>query len=276
MRLIDLSMPIWEGAGYGEILPFTNSPVRFLEYMFYDRHGLRMTRMKLDGETGSPFMVPHQRMPFDRTPLQPNPKFSWILDEIPLERLVLRDTVILDIRVEEGHEIMPAEMETAITRADYRKGDEVLLRTGWGTRRKAYELGIDYYKRTPSIHYDAAALLAAKMDELGSSIFMTDCALVNPPRVQGNNWFRGDTPLAPLPKPWPSAEARERVLDLGAHKHGSPHPSSYGALIKKAMAGCKCLVDCDQITKKRVKMVILPLLIKKGGASPCRFIAVEE
>ena len=276
MRLIDLTMPIWEGAGYGEILPFTNSPVRFLEYMFYDRHGLRMTRMKLDGETGSPFMVPHQRMPFDTTPLQPNPKFSWILDEIPLERLVLRDTVILDIRVEEGHEIMPAEMETAITRADYRKGDEILLRTGWGTRQKAYELGIDYYKRTPSIHYDTAALLAAKMDAMGSSIFMTDCALVNPPRVQGNNWFRGDTPLAPLPKPWPSAEARERVLDLGAHKHGSPHPSSYGALIKKAMAGCKCLVDCDQITKPRVKMIILPLLIKKGGASPCRFIAVEE
>jgi len=276
MRLIDLTMPIWEGAGYGEILPFTNSPVRFLEYMFYDRHGLRMTRMKLDGETGSTFMVPHQRMPFDTTPLQPNPKFSWILDEIPLERLVLRDTVILDIRVEESHEIMPAEMETAITRAEYRKGDEVLLRTGWGTRQKAYELGIDYYKRTPSIHYDAAVLLAAKMDEMGSSIFMTDCALVNPPRVQGNNWFRGDTPLAPLPKPWPSAEARERVLDPGAHKHGSPHPSSYGALIKKAMAGCKCLVDCDQITKPRVKMIILPLLIKKGGASPCRFIAVEE
>ena len=63
MRMIDLTMPIWEGAGYGEILPFTNSSVRFLEYMFYDRHGLRMTRMKLDGETGSPFMVPHQRSP---------------------------------------------------------------------------------------------------------------------------------------------------------------------------------------------------------------------
>jgi kynurenine formamidase len=276
MRLIDLSMPIWESAGYGEILPFTNSPVRFLEYMFYDRHGLRMTRMKLDGETGSPFMVPHQRMPFDTTPLQPNPKFSWTLEEIPLEKLILRNTVVLDLRAEESHEITPVEMETAIDRADYRKGDEVLLRTGWGTRAKAYELGIDYYKKTPSIHYDAAVLLAAKMDEMESSIFMTDCALVNPPRVQGNNWFRGDAPFVPLPKPWPSAEARERVLDLGAHKHGSPHPSSYGALIKKAMAGCKCLVDCDQITKPRVKMIILPLLIKKGGASPCRFIAVEE
>lgn len=276
MRLIDLTMPIWEGAGYGEILPFTNSSVRFTEYMFYDTHGMRMTRMKLDGETGSPFMVPHQRMPFDATPLQPDPKFSWTLDEIPLERLVLRDTVVLDIRVEEAHEITPAEMEGAINRADYRQGDEVLLRTGWGTREKAYGLGIDYYKRTPCIHYDAGALLATKMEAMGSSIFMTDCGLVNPPRVQGHNWFRGDTPLVPLPKPWPSAEARERVMDLGAHRHGSPLPSSYGALIRKVMAGCKCLVDCDQLSKDRVKMIILPLLIKKGGASPCRFIAVED
>jgi kynurenine formamidase len=62
----------------------------------------------------------------------------------------------------------------------------------------------------------------------------------------------------------------------GAHRHGSPEPSSYGALIRKSIAGCKCLVDCDRISKPRVKMIILPLLIKQGGASPCRFIAVEE
>ena len=109
-------------------------------------------------------MVPHQRDPFDNTPLQPNPKFSWTLDEIPLEKLILRDTAILDIRAEEGQEITPAEMETAIDRADFRKGDEVLLRTGWGTRQRAYELGIDYYKRTPSVHYDAAALLVRETD----------------------------------------------------------------------------------------------------------------
>jgi kynurenine formamidase len=276
MRLIDLTMPIWEGAGYGEILPFTNSSVRFLEYMFYDQHGLRMTRMKLDGETGSPFMVPHQRKPFDATPLQPDPKFSWTLDQVPLEKLILRDTAILDVRVSEGHEITPDEMEDAIRRADYRQGDEVLLRTGWGTRAKAYELGIDYFKRTPSVRYDAAVLLATKMDQMESSLFMTDCGLVNPPRVQGNNWFRGERPLVPHPKPWPSAEARERALDFGGHRHGSSDPSSYGALIKRVMAGCKCLVDCDQISHNRVKMIVLPLLIKDGGAAPCRFIAVED
>ena len=30
MRIHDLSMPVWEGAAYGEILLFTNSPVRFV------------------------------------------------------------------------------------------------------------------------------------------------------------------------------------------------------------------------------------------------------
>ena len=47
MRLVDLSMPIWEGAGYGEILAMPNTPVRFTEYMVYDRQGLRMTYAKL-------------------------------------------------------------------------------------------------------------------------------------------------------------------------------------------------------------------------------------
>jgi kynurenine formamidase len=142
MRLIDLTMPIWEGAGYGEILPFTNSPVRLLEYMFYDQHGLRMTRMKLDGETGSPFLVPHQRNPFDNTPLQPNPKFSWTLDEIPLEKLILRATVILDIRADEGHELTPAEMETAIIHATIKKATVLSHRMGNATG--AYELGVGY------------------------------------------------------------------------------------------------------------------------------------
>ena len=30
MRLVDLSMPIWEGAGYGEILAMPNCSVQFL------------------------------------------------------------------------------------------------------------------------------------------------------------------------------------------------------------------------------------------------------
>ena len=276
MKIYDLSMPVWEGAGYGEILPFTNSPVRFVEYMVYAQHGMRRALMKLDGETGSPFMTPPQNMPFSPRPLQPNPKYNLTIDQIPLDHLVLRDTVVIDVRVEPSHEITPEEIDAAFAKADYRQGDEVLLRTGWGTRERAYTMGLDYYKRSPCLLYAAGLRLAEKMDAMDSRIFMTDCGLVNPPRVQGHNWFLGDTPLVPLPKPWPSAEARERNIDMGGRTHASQEPSSYGAIIRKAIAGCKCLVDCDQITAKRVKMIVMPLLIRSGGASPCRFFAVEE
>ena len=278
MKLIDLTMPIWPGAGYGEILPFTNTPVEFVEYMDYGKNGLRQTRMKLNGETGSPLMVPAQHAPFDMTPIQKNPRFNWTLDEIPLQELVLHDTAVLDIAAGEGREISADEMAAALMAADFRDGDHLLLRTGWGTRERAYEMGIDFLKKSPSVHCDAAALLAEKMERLNSKLFMTDCALVNPPRVQGHNWFLGDAPMTPLPKPWPSAEARERLFEMGgsyAYAHTSKEPSSYGALIRKTIACGKCLVNCNQITERRVKMIILPLYIKKGGASSCRFVAVE-
>ena len=278
MRLIDLTMPIWPGAGYGEILPFTNTPVEFTEYMDYSKNGLRQTRMKLNGETGSPLMVPAQHAPFDMTPLQKSPRFNWTLDEIPLEELVLHNTTILDIAAEEGHEITAKEMEVALKEADFQKSDHVLLRSGWGTLERAYEMGIAYLKNSPSIHYEAAAILAERMEAMDSRIFMTDCALVNPPRVQGYNWFLGNSPMKPLPQPWPSAEARERLMDMGgsyAYAHTSKEPSSYGVLIKKAIGCGKCLVNCHQIKARRVKMIILPLRIKNGGASSCRFVAVE-
>ena len=276
MRIVDLSMPIWEGAGYGEVLPFTNTPVRLFEYMVYERHGMRRTLLKLDGETGSPFMVPTQNAPHSFVPLQPDPLYTWTLSDIPLDRLLLRDTAILDIPAEADHEITPDEVQEALARTDFRPGDELLLRTGWGTLERAYGMGIEYWVHSPSLRHDAGVVLAEAIEAKGSSIFITDAGLVNPPSVQGHDWFMGDHPEVPLPRPWPSAEARERRMDLGRRTHASPVPSSYGFLIRKTIACCKCLVNCDQLPAGRVKLLILPLLIRQGGASPARFFALVE
>ncbi|HUK41192.1 MAG TPA: hypothetical protein VLX11_09120 [Candidatus Acidoferrales bacterium] len=43
MGLIDLTMPLWTGAGYGEIL-LSNTPLDFTEYMDYEKNGLGQTR----------------------------------------------------------------------------------------------------------------------------------------------------------------------------------------------------------------------------------------
>jgi len=176
-------MPIWEGAGYGEVLPFTNTPVRLIEYMVYERHGMRRTLLKLDGESGSPFMVPPQWAPHNFVPLGGDPRYKWTLSDIPLDRLLFRPTAILDIPCEEEHEITPEEVERALKETDYRPGDELLLRTGWGTLDRAYRMGIEYCTRSPSVRHDAAAVLAEAMDRMQSPLFMTDAALINPPSL---------------------------------------------------------------------------------------------
>ena len=280
MRLIDLSMPIWEGAGYGEILPIENTPVQFFEYMFYDQNGIRMTHIKVDDETASPFMTPYQGAPHELAPESAESIYPWRLDEIPLERLILRDTVVLDVPGEDYHVITDEEIDDAVSRADYREGDDVLVRTGWATTEKAYELGNDYCVVSPSWSYEACVRMGEIMEAKKSGVIMTDASLIMTAAYQGYRWSVGEERIIPRPKPWPSAEARERLMEIPTAVYPDMPPSigrgGYAELMVKTIAICKCLVNADQITLGRVKMIMLPLLIKQGGASPCRFIAVEE
>ena len=280
MRFVDLSMPIWEGAGYSEVLAMPNTSVRFYEYMFYDQNGIRMTHLKIDDETGCPFMTPYQGSPFRRGPLREDALFTWRLDEVPLERLILRDTVVLDVPGEDYHVITAEEIDAAVAKADYREGDDVLLRTGWATTEKAFALGNDYCIVSPSWSYEACVRMGEIMEGKKSGVIMTDAALIMTPAYQGYAWSVGEERIVPRPKPWPSAEARERLMDLPPGVT-SVAPASVGRggyrdLVAKTIAICKCLVNANQISSGRVKMIMLPMLIRQGGASPCRFIAVEE
>lgn len=280
MRLIDLTMPIWEGAGYGEILAMPNTPVRFFEYMFYDKNGIRLTHIKIDDETGSPFMTAHQGSPFRQGAMREGALYSWKLDEIPLNRLILRDTVVLDVPGEDYHAISAQEIDAAVAKADYRAGDDVLVRTGWATTEKAYRLAGDYCVVSPSWSYEACVRMGEIMEARKSGVVMTDCAVIMTPAYQGYGWSVGEGRMIPRPKPWPSAEARERVMDLPPGTFSPAPPSvgrgGYGELVVKTIAICKCLVNANQISARRVKMIMLPMLVRQGGASPCRFIAVEE
>jgi hypothetical protein len=174
LKIHDLSMPVYEGAGYGEVLPFTNSPVRFLEYMHYERHGMRRALLKLDRETGSPLITSISSSPWSKRRLVPNPKYTLPLSEIPVDWLVMRDTTVLDVRAGAGQEITPEDIDKAVAEADYREGDEVLLRTGWGTSERAYTAGVEYYYQTPSLHYQAGVRMAEHMKRMGSRLFMSD------------------------------------------------------------------------------------------------------
>lgn len=285
MRLVDLSMPIWEGAGYGEVLAMPNTSVRFYEYMTYDWHGIRRTELKLDDESGSPMMTIWQRAPHTSGPIEEGGAFTWHIDEVPLDRLILRPTAVIDVPAGEQQVITADDIDAAVGRADYRDGDEVLVRTGWATVERAYELGDRYPLLGPSWSYEACVRMADIMVERRSSIVMTDTPLIMTPSFQGWAWSVGPERIKPRPKPWPSIEARERLLDLppaAPNKTERPvmpewvGPGGYRHWIKTTLAICKCLVNANQITTARVRMLIVPLRIKNGGASPTRFVAVEE
>ena len=285
MKLVDLSMPIWEGAGYGEILAMPNTSVRFYEYMTYDWNGIRRTELKLDDESGSPLMTIWQRAPHTPGPIEEGGAYTWRLDEVPLDRLILRPTSVIDVPLGEKEVITPEHIDAALATADYREGDEVFVRTGWATVEKAYELGDQYALLGPSWSYEACVRMAEVMVERRSSIVMTDTPLIMTPAFQGWAWSVGPERIIPRPKPWPSVEARERLLDLPpapSTKTERPvmpawvGPGGYRHWIKTTLAICKNLVNGNLITKPRVRMLIIPLRIKNGGASPTRFVAVED
>ena len=286
MKLIDLSMPIWEGAGYSDILPMPNNLVQFYEYTTYEWNGIRRTFLKIDDESGSPFMTIWQRVPHTASPIAEGGIYTWKLDEIPLERLIMRDTVVLDVPGEDYHEITAADIDAAVAKADYREGDDVLVRTGWASVEKAYELGDRYCLLGPSWTYESCIRMAEIAEQKKSGVVMTDAPLIMTPKFQGWGWSVGEEKIVPKPKSWPSIEARERIMNL-SDDTWPPQPGDverpawigsggYRQLMVKTIAICKCLVNAHLITQPRVKMIMMPLLIKEGGAAPCRFIAVEE
>lgn len=272
MKMIDLTMPIWDGYDPGEIVPMANTPVSFTEYMTYEQHGLRRSRIKVDDESGSPFMTPLQGLPHRVRPTSGR-KYLMTVDEVPLDRLILRDTCVLTVPKGEGEGIVAADIEQALETADFRDGDAVLVRTGWGDGQKYYEMGPEYCVRTPYWEPSGSVRLAEEMTKKNCDIIMTDVGLIIDIRIQGAGWYT----QKPRPRGWPSAEARDRMLDAASGVvFAPPGPSCYEPLISISIAMCKCLVNCGEISQKRVKMLILPLRVVEGGSVPARFIAIEE
>ena len=226
-------------------------------------------------------MTPWQRSPHHRGPaLVDGRTYDWKLDEVPLDRLVLRPTAVLDVPGEDRHEITAEDIDRAVARGDLRDGDDVLVRTGWATTDKAYDLGDQYCLLGPSWTYEGCVRMAELMDQHRCGVFMTDAPLIMTPLFQGWGWSTGPERMRPKPKPWPSIEARERLMkmDHSAITIAPPEIAGQGGyleLIEKAIAICKCLVDADQISGPRVKMIMMPLRIRDGGASPCRFVAAQ-
>jgi kynurenine formamidase len=189
------------------------------------------------------------------------------LDELPIEKLVLRPTAVIGIAKAEGEEIHVEEVQKAFDAARPQKGDAILIATGWGD--KPY--GESYLLGSPHLSLEAAQYLAKSMSENQSDLLLIDTALIGWP----------DKHLIPewcSLLPTPAAESAEARMYLHLYD-GEKAKKDFAIEMELARAGImtvRKLIHCAQIKKNKIKVIVSPLKVVRGVASTCRVIVLED
>ncbi len=193
------------------------------------------------------------------------------LDELPVEKLVLRPTTIVAIPKGEGDEITRTDVEKALDTCRPAKGDALLLRTGWGDRPYHEFEGGAYVLQSPRFSLEAARYLGESLQASDSDLLLVDTALLGWP---GNHLIPEWCSMLPMP-PVESGEARMYLHLYNTDKT----KADFAVEMEFARLGImtvRKLVHCGQIKKPKAKIIVAPLQIVRGVASTCRVVAVED
>lgn len=235
MKTIDLTMPLYNGqpAGYGHWgfkgHPMWPEPFRMTETMSYERDGRRFHVFTVFSEPGTRLILASFRKDFRDEPT---------LDSVDLARLVHRDAVVIDIPKQSEEIIESNELEEAFSKAPVRKGDALLIRTGWGNDNRFFELGHLYRENSPHFNAASADTLMDLLKQNGSDLWLYD------------------------------------VCDMASVDKKTGARSGFA--IRAGMMAVGGVVNCGAITKPRVNLIILPLKVKGGHIGPCSVVASEE
>jgi len=255
MKFIELTMPLSHQWMPDEVFP---TSVKFiLGPKNHQEKGI-----VLGSDTGTCLMLPSVFSAFRKTVR---------LDELPVEKLVLRPTTVARIVKGEGEEITRADVEKALDSARPIKGDAFLIRTGWGDRAYHELEGGSYVLQSPRFSLEAARYLGERMKENQSDLLLVDTALLGwPGRYLIPEWCS----MLPTP-PVESGEARMYLHLYNAEKSKEDFAVEI-ELARFAIMTVRKLIHCGRIEKERIKVIVAPLKLVRGVASTCRVVAVEE
>ncbi len=256
MRMIDITMPIYEGMGCGSVFP---EETEFIveDITTYEDNLVRLVRLTIFQEPGTRLMLPS---------IMAGRRDDRKVDEIPLPEIVLKDACILELPAGERHAITGEEVEAAFKKSGAQKGDALLFHTGWGDNQRYLELGDNYPLRGPWFGDDACAKVVEICKANESNIFGYDTA--NCMDYMGMESWWGQSPR---PKNWPSPEAK-------AYLEGMQFSGESGTLniLNSEIMLLGGIVNLGEIGKERVKLIALPMKLKGLGGGPTRVVAVEE
>ena len=255
MNFIELTMPLNHQWMPDAVLP--TSVGFFLGPKDHQEKGI-----VVGSETGTCLVLPSVFVEFRKTAR---------IDQLPVEKLCLRATTVAVIPKNEDEEITRADLEKVLDAARPSKGDALLIVTGWGDRSFHDMEGGAYVLHSPHLSLEAAKYLAQRMKDNESDLLLVDTAFIGRP----------DKHLIPewssiLPPP--SIQSGEARMYLHLYNR---EKAKEDFAVEMEFARCEImtvrkLIDCGQIQKTKIKIIVSPLQIVRGVASTCRVVAVEE
>lgn len=251
MKFVELTMPLNHRGMPDDILP--TSVKFFLGPKDHQEKGI-----VIGSDSGTCLTLPSVFEAFRKTAR---------LDEVPVNRLVLRPTTLVSIAKSEGEAINEPEIQKALDAARPQKGDAILIATGWGDR----PYGESYLLSSPHLSLDAAQYLASRMNENQSDLLLIDTALIGwPDKYLIPEWC-SMLPIAVAE----SAEAR-MYLHLYDSEKAKKDFAVEMELARVGIMTVRKLVHCAQIKKNKLKIIVSPLKVVRGVASTCRVVALED
>jgi kynurenine formamidase len=255
MNYIELTMPLSHQRMPDELLP--TSVKFFLGPKDHQEKGI-----VVGSETGTCLTLPSVFAEFRKTAR---------IDQVPVEKLFLRPTTVAAIPKADGEEITKPDVVKALDSSRPAKGDAFLIITGWGDRPYHELEGGAYLLRSPHLSQEAGKHLAERMKQNLSDLLLIDTAFVGWP---GKHLIPEWCSMVPTPL----AESGEARMYL--HLYDSDKAKEdFAVEIEFARLGImtvRKLINCGQIRKSRIKIIVSPLQIVRGVASTCRVIAVED
>ena len=251
MKFVELTMPLNHQWMPDDVLP---TSVKF----FLGPKNHQEKGMVIGSDSGTCLTLPSVFEAFRKTAR---------LDQVPVDKLVLRSATVLSIVKTEGEEITKGDVEKAFDGARPAKGDAILIATGWGDR----SYGESYVLGSPHLSLEAAQYLAKRMNDNQTDLLLVDTALIGRP----------DKHLLPewcSLLPTPAAESAEARMYLHLYD-GDKAKKDFAVEMELARAGImtvRKLVHCGQIKKDKIKIIVSPLKVVRGVASTCRVVALED
>jgi kynurenine formamidase len=266
MSIVNLTLPLYPFMPVGNVWAW-DSPFQRTAVMTPESHGMSAHQLSFHSETGTRLML---GACYDATAPR--------VHEMDYRSFVNRPTVVVDIAKGANEEILADDIDATLAKDDdFREGDAVLIRTGWGDHERYRMLGDEYSYTTPHFSVAGAERLIEVMAEKRSDVMLTDCAYI------GNLGYAHMFPEWSSREPWdrppfPSQQARiymRHYVPARGAGGGAPDWAS-SVPLHAAMSPVAALANCGALRSKRVRVTVLPLFLRGASGAPCSVVATED